>query len=363
MKVRRERESEKGKRIVGDEGDDQCGTVMDENLIMSSGSDYDPGEEAEVESEGDVSLEEENIRDFEKCESSRGTEEEGDDEEGEGEERSRKSMKRKRTGLNEGRRWRRKAAGDGVVNDVDVVPHKGEVAVSVRGRCTLEIICAFKKTFEKHHVEALERTILKPVLQYKAFPMQRELTTALVLAWVPRRRGFRIGGRVVPFSVFDVALFAGLPATGEMVQFGEDDDTSEVGSMVRQRMAEYVQAKQGKLKRGYGSKKPKVFRNYIKVMRKLCEANRGEDQVGLWLQLFAWMVMSGLFFPRTPYGAAWGVEKYVHDVTGLGKYNWAEAVWRVVVESLDEMQQKLGRGDVSDVQMSGFTLLIQVWFM
>jgi len=49
------------------------------------------------------------------------------------------------------------------------------------------------------------------------------------------------------------------------------------------------------------------------------------------------MVMSGLFFPTTPYGVAWGVEKYVEDVGSLGKYNWAEAVWRVLVESLDEI--------------------------
>jgi len=60
-----------------------------------------------------------------------------------------------------------------------------------------------------------------------------------------------------------------------------------------------------KLMRAKGSRKPKVFRHCIKVMRKLCEANRGQEQVGLWLwlQLFAWMVISGLFFPRTPYGA------------------------------------------------------------
>ena len=70
--------------------------------------------------------------------------------------------------------------------------------------------------------------------------------------------------------------------------------------------------------------------------------------------------MSVLFFPKTPYGAAWGVEKYVQDFAGLGKYNWAEVVWRVLVESLDEMQQRLGRGDMSDMQMNDFTLLIQV---
>jgi len=38
------------------------------------------------------------------------------------------------------------------VNDVDVVAKKGQVAVSVRERCTLDIICAVKKTFEEHHV-------------------------------------------------------------------------------------------------------------------------------------------------------------------------------------------------------------------
>ena len=83
-------------------------------------------------------------------------------------------------------------------------------------------------------MEAFGGTILQPVLQYREFAMQRKLTTTLVSAWVPRRRGFRLACRVVPFSVFDVALFAGLPATGDMLQFGEDGDTTEVGSLVRQ---------------------------------------------------------------------------------------------------------------------------------
>jgi len=43
-----------------------------------------------------------------------------------------------------------------------------------------------------------------------------------------------------------------------------------------------------------------------------------------------------------------------------GYVNITGRVWRVLVESLDEMQQKLAREEVSDVQMSSFTLLIQV---
>jgi len=74
--------------------------------------------------------------------------------------------------------------------------------------------------------------------------MQHELTTVLVMAWVPRRRGFRLAGRVVPFSVFDVTLMTGLPATSEIVQFSDKGKATEVGRLVRQRMADYVEAKQ-----------------------------------------------------------------------------------------------------------------------
>jgi len=64
MKLRSDSESkrEKGKRP--NEGDDRCEMVIDENLVISFGSDYDPGEENDAESEGNVSLEEVNIRDF-----------------------------------------------------------------------------------------------------------------------------------------------------------------------------------------------------------------------------------------------------------------------------------------------------------
>jgi len=59
-----------------------------------------------------------------------------------------------------------------------------------------------------------------------------------------------------------------------------------LGRLVRERMWKYVEEKRQKLIREKGSKKPKVFRHYIKVMKKLCEANRVEEQVGQWLQLF-----------------------------------------------------------------------------
>ena len=40
-----------------------------------------------------------------------------------------------------------------------------------------------------------------------------------------------------------MALYAGLPATGDMVQFGDDGDTTELRSFVRQWIAKYMEAK------------------------------------------------------------------------------------------------------------------------
>jgi len=146
---------------------------------------------------------------------------------------------------------------------------------------------------------------MKPMLQFRGFIMQRELVTAVVLVWIPRRKGFKLAGRVVPFSIFDGALYTGLPMMGEVVTFGDEGVCSKLGGLVRELMAKYVvEEKRMKLMQDKGGQKPKVFRHYIKVMKRLCKANQGQHEVELSLKLFCWMVMSALFFPHAPYGLA-----------------------------------------------------------
>ncbi|KAJ8420818.1 hypothetical protein Cgig2_030569 [Carnegiea gigantea] len=45
------------------------------------------------------------------------------------------------------------------------------------------------------------------------------------------------------------------------------------------------------------------------------------------------VIINEVLFPRTPYGAAWGMLQYVEDIEAMGQYNWAEAVRRVVVDT------------------------------
>jgi len=147
---------------------------------MSSGSEYVPSETGSS-TEDTISLADES------CEVVGGSSSEGDDAEevhADGAEGSGKgkSWKRMREPTIEGRRWRQKAAGDGFMLDKEGRGLRDVVPVSVRGRCTLEKICKFNKLLESYQKEAIDGTILKPILEYRPFFMQRELTAALVKA-------------------------------------------------------------------------------------------------------------------------------------------------------------------------------------
>lgn len=107
-------------------------------------------------------------------------------------------------------------------------------------------------------------------------------------------------------------------------------------------------------------KKRRFFRNYVASMAKLCEENNGDEQVGLWLRLYVFMVLSGVLFPRTPYEAAWSMLHYIEDVDGMASYAWVEAMWRVLVETMEDTQRI--DGSLSEVQLNGFCLIIQAWF-
>jgi len=159
----------------------------------------------------------------------------------------------------------------------------------------------------------------------------------------------------VPFFVFDVALLTGLPATGEMVSFKDDGTTTKIGEMVRKRVGEELRRR----KVGGRSRDNRVYKSSVAAMVYLLERDAGEEQLELWLKLYAWFVLSGLLFPRAVYKAAWELQRYANDVRRIGRYAWAEAVWRYMVQSLDDMQRRLAN-PVSHVQFNGFCLLLQV---
>ncbi|KAJ8431549.1 hypothetical protein Cgig2_029578 [Carnegiea gigantea] len=227
----------------------------------------------------------------------------------------------------------------------------------LRSRCALKKLVMVNAGMSNRQREAVIGTVWRPLLQYREIAMERHLTLSLIKCWA-----FRIGVRRVPFSVFDVALFTGLPATGRRVELEGEELSIEVGILVRGCMADWEEEEMASRVPGRSRKKRRFFRNYVAAMAKLCEENNRDEQVGLWLRLYVFMVLSGVLFPRTPYGATGSMLHYVEDVDGMAGYAWAEAVWQVLVEMMGDTERKLTDGPLSEVHLNGFCLLIQVWF-
>jgi len=104
--------------------------------------------------------------------------------------------------------------------------------VSISGRCTLEQVVSLNNGMTDYQKQAMIGLVLAPILKYYTFEMERNLALALVKTWVPRSKAFRLGDRLLPSSVFDVALMAGLPTVGQQVDFHEDTLMTEFGNII-----------------------------------------------------------------------------------------------------------------------------------
>ncbi|KAJ8428408.1 hypothetical protein Cgig2_024554 [Carnegiea gigantea] len=197
-----------------------------------------------------------------------------------------------------------------------------------------------------------------PVLKYKPFVMDRHLVRTLVESWVPESKAFRIGWREVPFSVYDVALLTGLPATGRHVTFDQREAPCEVEDVVKAAMDDHMSRERAR--RQTGRANMRMYWNYVSVIIELCKQNNTPDRLGLFTKLYALLVISALLFPRTPGGVTWELIKMTKNGCGMTKYNWSQAVWSFLVEAIEDTKEKIPLK--KNLQMHGFATILQVWF-
>jgi len=103
--------------------------------------------------------------------------------------------------------------------------------------------------------------------------------------------------------VFDVVLMTGLPESGSKVELDGEEVSTEIGDMIRRRMAEWEREEMARRVPDNSGKKRHFFQHYLHVMIELCDEHAEKDQLGIWLKLYAFIVQSGVLFAHTPYGA------------------------------------------------------------
>ncbi|KAJ8434664.1 hypothetical protein Cgig2_030050 [Carnegiea gigantea] len=114
--------------------------------------------------------------------------------------------------------------GKSVEIEGKVVENEGEGIGDVffRHWYTLEVVCSLNFELEDFQKLAIKETVWSPILMYEPFVMDKRLT-----------RASKIGWRKLPFSVYDVTLVTGLPATGKHATFERGQGAYGVEEVVK----------------------------------------------------------------------------------------------------------------------------------
>jgi len=116
--------------------------------------------------------------------------------------------------------------------------------------------------------------------------MDRHLVRALVESWVPESKAFRIGRREISFSMYDVTLLTGLPATGRHVTFEQEEAPCEVKDVVKAAMDDHMSRERARRRTGRADMR--MFWNYVSVIIELCKQNNTLDKLGLFTCMPCW---------------------------------------------------------------------------
>ena len=155
--------------------------------------------------------------------------------------------------------------------------------------------------------EVVRGTMWDAVLDYKWIMMDRHMVKALIHAWNPDAKAFRIGHREVQFSYFDIALLTGLLVTGKPVVFNRGEDAGEVEQLMLAAMEGRLEG-EWKKRRGVQTDSC-IYGNYVSVMIDLCRQHNAVESIPMFLRLFSLLVMSGLFFLHSVGGGV-GVDRH-----------------------------------------------------
>ena len=96
----------------------------------------------------------------------------------------------------------------------------------------------------------------------------------------------------------------------------------------------------------------------MSVLLELCRSHNSIHNVGIFREMYALLVLSGLFFLRRDGGVASNLIDMVDDVNGVADYNWSAVVWEFLVDTMEEMKKKMRT--TKNLQINGFPMILQV---
>ena len=162
----------------------------------------------------------------------------------------------------------------------------------------------------------------------------------MLATWNAGERAFQVGDKLIPFTLYDVALILGLPVMGEPI----DCNKSHAGvSLVETLLVTHFKT---------------AWLERTKMVTLLTKPSiKVSDRVRLYMAL----VLSYFLFPTTNKKVTTNLLPLLDDIPKLGSYAWGKAVYEYLVSGLNRVvASKKAQKNRGNLHIQGCTTLLQV---
>uniref|UniRef100_A0A2N9HPA1 Uncharacterized protein n=1 Tax=Fagus sylvatica TaxID=28930 RepID=A0A2N9HPA1_FAGSY len=226
--------------------------------------------------------------------------------------------------------------------DVNTPAGNIEVAPRIRHHCIVSKLMDVNKSLSEECKSQLQTTPFGWLLNLHCnIEASGRILEVMATSWNADARAFQVGDRLIPFTLYDIALILGLPVRGEPI----DCNQSHSGGSVVEKL----------LNRHLKTTSPE--RTQLVTL-----LTKPSIQVPNRVRLYIALVFSYFLFPTTSKKVNPSLLPLLDDRANLGTYAWGKAVYDFLVSGLSRaassMQAKKGRGNL---HIQGCTALLQIW--
>jgi hypothetical protein len=227
--------------------------------------------------------------------------------------------------------------------DVNTPAGNIEVAPRIRHQCSVSKLMDVNKSLAEECKSQLQTTPFGWLLNLHCnIEASGRILEVMATRWNADARAFQVGDRLIPFTLYDIALILGLPVRGEPIDWNQSHSG---GSVVEKLLNRHL-------------KTTSPDRTQLVTL-----LTKTSIQVPNRVRLYIALVFSYFLFPTTSKKVNPSLLPLLDDRANLGTYAWGKAVYDFLVSGLSRaassMQAKKGRGNL---HIQGCTALLQVKF-
>uniref|UniRef100_A0A2N9HKH0 Aminotransferase-like plant mobile domain-containing protein n=1 Tax=Fagus sylvatica TaxID=28930 RepID=A0A2N9HKH0_FAGSY len=217
-----------------------------------------------------------------------------------------------------------------------------EVAPRIRHQCSVTKLMEVNKSLAEECKSQLQTTPFGWLLNLHCnIEASGRILEVMATRWNADARAFQVGDRLIPFTLYDIALILGLPVRGEPIDWNQSHSG---GSVVEKLLDRHLKT---------------TSPDRTKLVTLLTKTS---IQVPNRVRLYIALVFSYFLFPTTSKKVNPSLLPLLDDRANLGTYAWGKAVYDFLVSGLSRaassMQAKKGRGNL---HIQGCTALLQIW--